>query len=162
MFLDKGQPGANLFRSNVVAILVLIFAVIFFSYISHAEKRIYEIAVERTVNDINASLALTLYSYIVQGKISDLPALDGENPFNFLAKYKQLPINYKGPISHRGEALTMNNWYYDLITRRVLFRAESSLRQFSLKFEYKDKNRNQEFDKNVDQVTSLKIEKKNR
>ncbi len=156
MFLYKGQPGANFFRSNVAAILVLVFAVIFFSYISHAEKKIYEVAVERTVNDINASLALVLYQYIIRGETSRLPLLEGENPFVFLAMYKQLPINYRGTVPKDTEML-INSWYYDLGLREVIYRAESGDMHYVLNFRYKDKNLNSKFDTRIDQAEGLRL-----
>ncbi len=156
MFLYKGQPGANFFRSNITAILVLVFAVILFSYISHAEKKIYEVAIDRTVSDINAALALVMYQYIIRGETSRLPLLNGENPFVFLAMYKQLPVNYRGAVRKDTEML-INSWYYDLGLREVIYRAESGDMRYVLKFYFDDKDFNSKFDAGVDRIEGLRL-----
>jgi hypothetical protein len=155
MVLGVAQPGARLLRENIVVIFVVIFIGVFLSYMDTLQDDIEVVAVEKTINEINRALALTLYQHAVEGRLGDLPLLEGENPFAFLSIYKQLPVNYRGSVRNSSTARVINSWYYNLDARRVTYQADTGEREFALVFQYKDRNNNGVFDASIDTVSEL-------
>ena len=157
MVLRNAQPGAKLLRLNIVVILAILFIATFLVYMDRLEEDTRAVAVEKTINEINSALALTLYRHAVEGRLGDLPLLEGENPFVFLAQYRQLPVNYRGSVRNSTTARITNSWYYNLDARRVTYQAETGVREFALVFQYKDRNNNGVFDASIDAVAELVI-----
>lgn len=155
MALRDAQPGAKLLRLDIVVVLVILFIIAFLVYLDRLEEDLRAVAVEKTINEINSALALTLYQHAVEGRLGDLPLLDGENPFVFLAIYKQLPVNYRGSVRTGSTAKVINSWYYNLDARRVIYQAETDVREFAIVFQYKDRNNNGVFDASIDAVAEL-------
>ncbi len=153
--MRNAQPGAKLLRFDIVVTLVVLFIIVFLVYMDRLEEGVRAIAVEKTINEINSGLALTLYQHAVEGRLGDLPLLEGENPFVFLAIYKPLPVNYRGSVRGSTPERVTNSWYYNMDTRRVTYQAETGVREFALVFRYKDKNNNGVFDASIDAVTEL-------
>ena len=155
MSLRNAQPGAKLLRLDIVVILVIFFIIAFLVYLDRLEEDVRTVAVVKTINEINSALALTLYQHAVEGRLDDLPLLEGENPFVFLSIYKQLPVNYRGSVRNSTSERVINSWYYNLDARRVTYQAETGVREFALVFQYKDRNNNGVFDASIDAVAEL-------
>jgi hypothetical protein len=157
MVLGEAQPGARLLRENVVVIFVVIFIGVFLSYMDTLQDDIEVVAVEKTLNEINSALALTLYQHAIEGRLNDLSLLDGENPFIYLAIHHQLPVNYAGSFRSDSEPEGSHIWYYNLDTKVVVYRSGRERRLFELSFQYADVNKNRQFEASVDKIKQLRL-----
>ena len=154
------QPGAKVFRSNSVVILVSVCVVMFLVFVDGLEKDVEVAAVKKTISEINASLAITLYQYVIKGQLDDLPKFDKQNPFIFLSINGTLPDNYRGTV--RGEAAELINrsWYFNLDTNEVMYYSLDNPRVFELRFTYTDKNNDGVYEYRADGLGGLFLAEK--
>jgi hypothetical protein len=155
----SSQPGANRFRSVSVIILILICISLFLSYSRFLAQKTDEVARDIVVTEIRQALAMMLYDYALKGRLAQLQKFDRENPFTLMAAYRPLPLNYKGALVRVSPELPAG-WYFDLIARRALWVAHDGQREYyQLRFEFNDKNQNEQFDSLTEEVGGLQLKK---
>lgn len=144
----------------MVIIIVAIGIVAFLTINDELQKDVEKASIQKSINEINSSLAIATYQYIVAGKIQDLAAFDGQNPFIFQAIFHALPKNYKGTIRFGETSLENRSWYYNLDSQEVVYYSKDYPQKFRLVFKYEDNNKNGFFDVSVDDIGGLFLEKK--
>lgn len=152
-------PGAGKFRSLVGIIIVVILIRLFFVYTDSWEAAVELSAREKTLNEMNSALALTLYQMAIDKSLSKLSSLDKENPFVYLAIYQSLPRNYQGTVNTKFE-IDKSGWYYDLETHLVYYLDRfGHVQKYNLKFEFEDRNNSGKFEYLYDSISNLSIKK---
>ena len=153
------QPDAGKFRSIATIILILICIAVFLRFTDHLSAKAEIIARDRVISDIKYSLAMMLYEYTIKGKAEELQKFDEGNPFVALAIYRSLPVNYRGAKAKIPDS-PEKGWYFDLSLKQVIYISSiSEVEKFQLKFLYEDVNNNVRFDRQVDVLKGLKMEK---
>lgn len=139
----SSHPGAGLFRSTIVLILILFLIVTFFLVTDKLSRQAEEIAKDQVLIEIKQALSMMLYDYAVKGRLAELANYKEGNPFFPLETYRQLPRNYRGTISSIND-LEVSGWYFDLASKRAIYRYsddEMSDLKFSLEFRFDDLNK---------------------
>jgi hypothetical protein len=113
-------PGANLFRSVLTLLIILICIVSFFIYTEHLTEKANMISKQRVLIDIKYTLAMTLYDYAVQRRLADFPLLDNSNPFELMKNYRSIPENYWGEVFKVDEP-DRDGWYFESSSNRVVY-----------------------------------------
>ena len=149
-------PGALLFRSVMVVILVLIMIVIFLSYTSDLTQKAADIERNKIIYELDTALSYRLYGAAIKGTLSDLPVLNQQNPFVVLADE-----NYTAPPSYVGEvkqavSLAKSGWYFDT-SERVIFYWEASKvsHRYQMQFKFNDLNDSGIYESSVDSIEKL-------
>lgn len=132
---------------------------IFLVYMDKLEQDIERVSIDKTINEINASLSVSLYAYVSKGKLEELQEFHRGNPFIFLAANYQLPSNYFGTVSQPGEIVRQGGWYFDLTRQQVIYQSAHDLGQFfyELVFLYEDNNRSGRFEMNEDDLKGFRL-----
>lgn len=152
-------PGAVRFRSYTVIIIVLTLIGLYFSYTGQWEVRVEMAAKQKTLNEINSALALTLYQMAINRDLASLPKLDSENPFVYLAIYRPIPQNYQGTVRNIHD-IKGAGWYYDLYTRFVYYVDQSGyMQRYKMVFEFEDINSSGKFEYSYDSILNLTIKR---
>lgn len=155
----KSYPGASIFRSYSVLIIVLLTGGSLFLYLEGLEKQVEIKAIEKTVNEINATLALTLYKKIITGHIQNIPKLADKNPFE-LNKNNILIINYKGSIDSESDNLELKSWYFNSESKEIIYHSDSNPRIYKIEFSYQDNNKSKEFEYKEDVINGFFMKEK--
>ena len=149
-------PGALLFRSVMVVILVLIMIVIFLSYTSELTQKAAEIERNKVVYELDTVLSYRIYSATINGRLSELTALHQQNPFVVLADE-----NYTVPLTYVGEVklpvfLQKSGWYFDT-SKRVLFYWENRkiTNRYQMQFKFNDSNASGVYESKIDSIERL-------
>ncbi|MDH3759899.1 MAG: hypothetical protein OEU50_02890 [Gammaproteobacteria bacterium] len=156
------HPGAINFRLSAMVVLILLFIYVFLHYTDKAEQAIELQSVEQTRRVIDSALFIVFATYATQGRLDDLAALEGANPFEFLKEYLAHTIPYRGEIDRFETAGEESGWYY-LAGRGDLIYVPFHLPEpqvFRVRLNYGDGNGNGRFDSATDQFRSLKLDKK--
>ena len=154
------QPGAKRFLNYLVLILILIFIAVFLYSTDQISQQAEQVHIEKTINEMNAAMALTLYEFVVNNQVQELERFDRGNPFVFLATQKMLPANYRGEVNSLAYATGKGAWYYLRDSNTVIYtmRDGGEERRFQLLLKYNDRNANGSFDGKVDTIRSFQVE----
>lgn len=142
------HPGAGVFRSTVVIIVILVCVVSFFSYTSALTDRAEEVAKDMVVVELKQAMAMMLYDFAIKGQLQELSKFHRENPFVPLAAYRWLPDNYHGTILNRSD-INYAGWYFVTSERVVVYHyadRERPLHQLIMEFKFEDLDGNDLFD----------------
>lgn len=134
------HPGAAVFRSTLVIILILICMTSFLTYTASLSSRAEQVARQRVITEIRQALAMMLYDYAIKGQLEDLKSFDRKNPFVPLAIYRQLPKNYHGAVSNVAE-IKSPGWYFELNTGLVIYKSADDalpVQKFEMVYEVDD------------------------
>ena len=155
------QPGAKRFLNYVVIILVLVAIVWFLIAMSGLEKEVERVAINKSVADINASMALTMYKYISQKRLEELQKFHHGNPFIFMAANYQLPLNYRGTIRSDNE-IFKSGWYFNMASSEAIYQPTSNIKResYMLEFRYLDLNQTGVYELASDSLAFFKMVKK--
>lgn len=148
---------AAVFRSYSVIIIVLILIFFFLDYVEGVEKDVEKIAAGRALNEINGLLAVTLYQYVIQGRLDELVTLDQGNPFLIPYIREKTMIRYLGVKKNITDEV-IKAWYFDSDMQKVVYHSRNYSRAYTLKFVYKDNNANFRFDREVDGLEGFLLE----
>ena len=138
----SSHPGAAIFRSTIVIILILICIVTFLIFTEKLSQRSEVIAKDQVVVAIKQALAMMLYDYAIKGQLQELDKFDKENPFVPLAIYRGLPENYRGTISDSSEIGDFG-WYFDINLREAIYvfsNDRSPSQRYIMNFKFEDQN----------------------
>ena len=116
------HPGAGIFRSVLVIIIVLFCISLFLFYTQNLSREAELVAQKKVLADIEYSLAMTLYEYTIKGNQRALEHFDGINPFVFVAMYRALPRNYHGTKEFVTED-DAYGWYYQTSKKLAVYLA---------------------------------------
>lgn len=134
------HPGAGVFRSTLVIIIILLSILYFFHSTRDLGRRVETVAADRVVTEMRQALAMMLYDYAIQGRLNELERFDRENPFVPLSIYRDLPTNYHGVVSDAG-GIAESGWYFDRAERVAVYRhrdPDRPDRKLSLVFVFED------------------------
>ena len=106
------QSGVKRFLNYLILILILIFITVFLYSTEQIGQEAEQVHIEKTINEMNAAMALTLYEFVVNNQVQELERFDRGNPFVFLATQKMLPANYRGEVNSLAYATSKGAWYY--------------------------------------------------
>ena len=146
----ESHPGAGVFRSTIVIILILVCIISFFVFTEKLSQQAEEVAKDQVLVEMKQALAMMLYDYAIKGQLMALEKFDRENPFVPLAIYRELPKNYKGAINSERQLKDVG-WYFDLNTKVAIYKFSDNqipLSKYVLKFEYDDLNSDGVFSNN--------------
>ncbi len=155
-YLSSTQ-GAYQLRFIAMAILVVSFISTFFIYTDKISNVTENASIQQTKNIINSSLAITFSTFVVNGELEKLNTLTGGNPFVNMADYNLVPGNYYGEVGNRGLADLEPGWYYDSLSRKVVYKSyyDSQMYLFSIILIYRDNNESGEFEPGADEFQRL-------
>ena len=154
-------PGALLFRSVMVVILVLIMIVIFLSYTSGLTRKAAEIERNKVIYELDTVLSYRLYSAAIKGRLSELTALHQQNPFVVLADENYtVPSAYVGEVNQT-DPLQQSGWYFDT-SKHMIFYWEASkvTHRYQMQFKFNDLNASGIYESNADSIEKLGMVKK--
>ncbi len=105
------HPGAIAFRLSVMLILIVTFLAVFLRYADEAERTIETQSIRQTQRLVDSALVVAFATYASQGRLGELAALDGADPFVALADFFEHNIRYRGRLVGDPAALEPG-WYY--------------------------------------------------
>ncbi len=105
------HPGAIAFRLSAMVILIMAFLAIFLHYAGEAERTIELQSIQQTQRLVDSALVVAFATHATEGRLGELAALDGADPFVALADYFQHNINYRGRLAGDPAKLAPG-WYY--------------------------------------------------
>ncbi len=156
-----GLPGVLLLRSLLVVILVAILVALFLDRSEELSRQVRQTAQQQTLARINAALALYLLQQAGAGRLQQLPAQEGANPFELLIRGGVLTApDYRG-IGLADDPPLREGWYYDP-QRSVIFYSDGKGGRsgvWRLKLRFDDRNGNGRFDPGIDSPVSLGMKK---
>ena len=149
------------FRSYSVIIIILVLFFIFLQYAENVEKDFEMASVGKTVNEINSLLTVLMMEKMVVGKLDDLALLDGSNPFTLFNNKYQI-TNYYGEVKSDADIVKKRGWYFNVTSHDVLFQTslDDEYLVFKVKLYYDDLNLSGEYERGVDKVQIIKLERK--
>ncbi len=155
----SSHPGAGVFRSVVLIVLVTLFALYFLIKTDELSEQTELVAVQRTVAEINIALSLVVYDLAVNKRLDKLTELENQNPFYYLALSQDLPDNYYGVVRKESD-VTKNGWFFCLSDQRVIYHSRvNGNYHYRLKFSYSDNNGSGSFEPSGDKITGLLMQK---
>ncbi len=159
---DNPQPGSKRVLNYYVVIVILILLAVFLNIMKGMEKDIEKAGVYKAVSEINASLAVFFYSYVVQGKIEELQKYHGGNPFGLLASNFKLPLNYFGIVQNKSQMTLDGGWYFNLNSNELIYRSAHGLGElsYSMVFKYIDNNQSNYFEMTEDELVYFRLDEK--
>ncbi len=105
------HPGAIAFRLSAMVILIMAFLAVFLHYAGEAERTIELQSIRQTQRLVDSALVVAFATHAAEGRLGELAALDGADPFVALADYFQHNINYRGKLA--GDPATIEpGWYF--------------------------------------------------
>jgi len=150
-------PGALKFRLIAIVILILIFMLAFLNYTNGISASFEKTSVQQTKNIINSTLAVVFATYTVKGELDRLNEVNGGNPFEYLERYSQIPITYRGEIGDVSLEDSVPGWYYDRTKRLALYKPlrDDKIYYFAIELEYKDVDGSGRCDPGIDEYQRL-------
>ena len=152
------HPGAIAFRLSAMVVLIMAFLAVFLRYAGEAERAIELQSIRQTQRLVDSALVVAFATHATEGRLAELAALDGADPFVALADYFQHNINYRGKLA--GDPATLApGWYYressgDLVYLPVHLGEPV---YFRLTLLYDDADANGRFDFSIDRFRALKL-----
>jgi len=157
------HPGAINFRLALMVILILLFITIFLHYAGRAERAIERQSILHTKRVIDSALVVVFATYATGGKLDELEALEGANPFEILREYQVLPKTYHGEIVSAADQVDLlSGWHY-LADSGELMYLPFHLPEpgyFKLSLSYEDINQNGHFESRQDRFLALRLVEK--
>lgn len=142
------HPGAGVFRSTLVIIIILLCIISFFTFTARLGQRVEEIAKEQVIIEVKQALAMMLYDFAIKGRLSELSKFNEDNPFVPLAIYRDLPKNYFGTIGSETE-IKHSGWYFDIAHRTAVYRYSGHRiedNRYKMTLEFEDLNEDGVYD----------------
>ncbi len=152
------HPGAIAFRLSVMVVLVMAFLGVFLHMADEAERTIEQQSIRQTQRLVDSALVIAFATYATEGRLGELAALDGADPFVALADFFEHNINYRGKLL--GNAATVEpGWYYRESSGDLLY-MPLHLEQpayFRLTLFYDDVDGDGRFNFSADRFRALKL-----
>ena len=159
------EKGFSLLELVVVIILIGTLGLIILDRVWKFRVYAEEAAVTSTIGNTRSALGLEVAKLAVRGKISHIALLENTNPMNLLA---QTPNNYLGEIKDATEITSKGNWYFNTHDHTLNYivsyteQFQSNVKgikrtRHQLKMVYTDNNKNNRFDKGIDDLNGLDL-----
>jgi len=161
----KHQKGFTLLEMVVVIVLIGWLGLIILDRVWKFRVYAEEAAVAATIGNIRSALGLEVAKLAVRGKLKNIAKLKNTNPMKLLA---QVPHNYLGEIQNITKAKDKGVWYFnnnDLTLTYIVNYTENFIgnvkglkrTRHQLKMVYTDNNKNNRFDKGIDDLNGLDL-----
>ena len=156
------HPGAINFRLTLMVMLILLFILVFLHYVGKAEQSIERQSLLQTQRVINSALAVVFATYASEGRLGELAALEGANPFELVRRYQLIPSSYQGETESFDLARMASGWHYLKPVGDVIYLpfhgADPSFFRLSLSFE--DRDGDGRFEPRQDRFLALRLMQK--
>lgn len=164
-FHNKNNHGFTLLEMVIVIVLISFLGLIVLDRVWKYRVYAEEAVVTATVGNIRSALGLEVAKLAVRGKARDIAKLNNTNPMELMA---QKPDNYLGEFDSFNKINETGVWYFDTTDRSLNYivnyteefrsNVQGSLRtRHQLKLVYTDNNKNNRFDKNIDEINGLDL-----
>lgn len=159
------QKGFTLLEMIIVIVLIGFLGLIILDRVWKFRVYAEEAAVTSIVGNIRSALGLEVANLAVRGKIKNIANLENTNPMNLLA---QTPNNYLGEIKNISQSKDKGVWYFNKYDNTLNYivnytdnfksNIKGPLRtRHQLKMVYTDNNKNNRYDKNIDNINGLNL-----
>lgn len=116
----RGYRGISLIELSVVLAAAAVLGYFLLSGIAYVQEAAEKTAMERTVSALEFGLRYEMASRMASGMHWDKAELARSNPVQWL---ERRPENYLGELQEApGEAQGRGNWYFDVVTREMVYR----------------------------------------
>ena len=113
------QRGFTLFELAVAASVFAILTAVFLNRVGYYQQQAQQVAVAQMLGVLRTSLRVQVLQLYLADRRDKLPALAGQNPFDWLA---DKPANYLGEFVQPDlEKLPAGNWLYDKKEQKVIY-----------------------------------------
>lgn len=150
-------PGSNKFRMLMIVVIVAALWVLFLDYTDRIAVETEKASIQQTKNIINSSLAVVFASYAVKGELDRIDELNNGNPFVHMAEYNLLPNSFRGVVELTDIDNLEPGWYFDIVSRKVFYKAFYSNRvyYFAQVLKFRDVNGSGHFEAAIDEYQRL-------
>ncbi len=164
-FFTNQHKGFTLLEMVIVIVLIGFLGLIILDRVWKFRIYAEEAAVTSIVGNIRSALGLEFANLAVHGKIKNIANLKNTNPMKLLA---QTPNNYLGEIKNISQSKDKGVWYFNKhdntlnyivnYTKNFKSNIKGPLRtRHQLKMVYTDNNKNNRYDKNIDNINGLDL-----
>lgn len=162
---SQNSKGFTLLELVVVIVLIGFLSLIILNRVWKYRVYAEEAAVTATIGNIRSSLGLEVAKLVVRGQTSNIASLETSNPMMLLA---QRPHNYIGEIESNQNIKETGIWYFDKTDKTLnyivnfpeIFKSNVHgipRTRHQIKVIYTDRNKNNRFDKNIDEINGLDL-----
>jgi len=159
------QKGFTLLELVMVIVVIAILATValdrFWSLQVAAERAM----IQQVTGNIRSALGMEVARFALDGRVGELPQLDGSNPMLLLA---QTPVGYLGEVSPDSAEITEASWYFDPNSQTLNYRVsygenfdshleQPALLRWRIHLIYQDHNHNQQLDPGIDAINGLNL-----
>ncbi|MBE3025782.1 type IV pilin protein [Janthinobacterium sp. GW458P] len=114
-----GQAGFTLFELAVAVSVIAVLATMLLSRLVAYQHEAERVAVQQTVLALRAGLRMKVLELYAADRQNALPALAGQNPFDWLA---EKPPNYLGEYAAPElEKLPQRHWFFDRSNAELIY-----------------------------------------
>ena len=147
---------------SIIGILLAVALGRLLPYIDEAER----VGVLTTESQIRSALTISAAKRIAGGRSATIGELDGTNPMGLML---EPPGNYAGEFhSSEAAAVPRRNWYFDLSTRRLVYRkgrpfgntsdSETDAdTEFEVRVAFEDRNGSGSFEPGADELWGIRL-----
>jgi hypothetical protein len=152
-------PGALKFRLIAIVILVIVFMLAFLNYTNGISASLEKTSIRQTKNIINSTLVVVFANYTVKGELERLNEVNGGNPFEYLERYSQVPVTYRGEIDVDDLEQGRPGWYYDRQNGLALYKTfyDDKIYYFTIVLDYHDLDGSGRFESEIDDFQRLHL-----
>lgn len=112
------QYGHGWFEFSLAAMLLAVLAALLLAALLHTEELAEKTAVDITLRNLRSELRWHTARALLENRQRDIAALAGANPVPWLA---QPPPGYAGERALPGADLAAGSWYFDPLTRELVY-----------------------------------------
>ena len=161
----NNKNGFTLLEMVIVVVLIGLLAIVILSRVWKYRVYAEEAVVTATVGNIRSALGLEVARLAVRGQVGKIAALENTNPMDLMA---QKPENYLGEITSANKINHKGVWYFDKNDHTLNYivnyteHFQSNVKgvartRHQLKMVYTDNNKNNRFDKGIDDINGLDL-----
>ncbi|MDH5512408.1 MAG: prepilin-type N-terminal cleavage/methylation domain-containing protein [Gammaproteobacteria bacterium] len=158
--------GFSLLELVIVIVIISVLMVLAISRLLALQVDAERVSMEMVAGTLRSAIGMKVAESIVKSRVTELPALEGENPMALLA---ETPHNYLGELEGADPGtLADGNWYFDRRDRTLVYlvrhkgyfaggQPDPPRARFALRLVYSDRNGNGVFDQGVDKLEGLRF-----
>ena len=88
----------------------------------HAQEVAEKVAMESMISNLRTALRVRVGELLIADRAAEIVALAGANPVDWL---ESQPGNYRGAVSGAPGAVARGQWYFDVMSRELVYTANS-------------------------------------